>query len=186
MKVGIITKSPGKRKIVENVFPKYGIEFEFIDKEFPEIQAATSQEIAEFTVKQAAKELKIPVVREDASLFLRALNFPGPFTAYLEKMIPAQKLLKILEPFEDRSGYFECAVSFCEPDKCPITFVEKFEIEINDKETGELAPQKAWDRILKFKGETRTFAQYPFEGRIHIWAKPYEKLAKTINYRAAS
>lgn len=180
MKVGVITKNPGKIKIVEYVFPKYDIDFEYIDKEFPEIQATTSKEIAEFTVREAAKELNMPVVREDASLYIRALGFPGPFTAYLEKMIPASKLLKILEPFEDRSGYFESAVSFCEPNKNPVTFVERFEIEVNNKETGDLVPPKDWDRILKFKGESRTFAQYPIEERIPIWAKPYEELARTI------
>jgi XTP/dITP diphosphohydrolase len=180
MKVGVITKNPGKIKIVEYVFPKYGIDFEFIDGDFPEIQAASSKEIAEFTSRQAAKELGMPVVREDASLYIRALGFPGPFTAYLEKMVPAEKLLKILEPFEDRSGFFESAVSFCLPNKTPLTFVERFEIEINDKEAGDLVPPKAWDRILRLKGESRTFAEYPIEERIKIWAKPYEKLAKTI------
>lgn len=78
MKVGVITKNPGKIKIVEYVFSKYGIDFEFIGKEFPEIQAATSKEIAEFTVKQASRELNMPVVREDASLYINALGFPGP------------------------------------------------------------------------------------------------------------
>lgn len=180
MKIGVITKNPGKIKIVEYVFPKYGIDFEFIDKEFPEIQAATSKEIAEFTAKQAADELNMPVVREDASLYIRALGFPGPFTAYLEEMIPASKLLKILEPFDDRSGYFECVVSFCQPKKNPVTFVERFEIEINGKEIGDLVSSKDWDRILKFKGEVRTFAQYPVGERIPVWAKPYERLARFI------
>lgn len=47
MKVGVITKNKGKIRIVDYVFPKYGIEYEFIDKDYPEIQAATSKEIAE-------------------------------------------------------------------------------------------------------------------------------------------
>jgi len=85
MKVGVITRNKGKIKIVDFVFPKYDIEYEFFDKEFPEIQAATSKEIAEFTVIQASNELKMPIVREDASLYINALGFPGPFTAYLEK-----------------------------------------------------------------------------------------------------
>jgi len=77
-------------------------------------------------------------------------------------------------------GYIECAVSFCEPDKNPLTVVEKIEIEINKKESGQLAPLKSWDKILRFKGEKRTFAEYPFEEKIHIWAKSYKNLAKKI------
>jgi len=76
MKVGVITRNKGKIKIVDFVFPKYGIEYEFIDKDYPEIQAATSKEVAEYTVIQASNELKIPIVREDASLYINALGFP--------------------------------------------------------------------------------------------------------------
>ena len=180
MKVGVITKNPGKIKLVERVFPKYGIDYEFIDKEYPEIQAATSKEIAEYTASQAAKELKMPVVREDDSLYLNALGFPGPFTAYFENMAPPEKLLEILKPFKDRSGYFECAISFAEPGKQPVTFVEKFDIEINETLEGDEVFIKPYDKILKFRGETRTFAQYPFEERIPIWAKYYEKMAQYI------
>ena len=50
MKVGVITRNKGKIKIVDFVFPKYGIEYEFIDKEFPEIQAATSKEICQVPI----------------------------------------------------------------------------------------------------------------------------------------
>jgi len=181
MKVGVITRNVGKRRIVDFVFPKYGVEYEFIDKDYPEIQAATSKEIAEYTVVLAANELKMPIVREDASLFINALGFPGPFTAYLEKTVPPEKLLEILKPFKDRSGYFECAISFAQPGQEPVTFIERYEIEINETIAGDQTFIKPWDKLLKFKGETRTFAQYPFEERIAIWARYYEKMAKYIS-----
>ncbi|MCL5091119.1 MAG: hypothetical protein M1514_03860 [Patescibacteria group bacterium] len=180
MRIGVITKNKGKIKIVEHVFPKYGIEFEFIDKEYPEIQAATSKEIAEYTVIQASNELEIPVLREDASLYINALGFPGPFTAFFENMAPPEKLLEILKPFKDRSGYFECAISFAEQKKPPVTFVERYDIEINETLAGDQVFVKPYDKILKFKGETRTFAEYPYEERIPIWAKYYEKMAEYI------
>jgi len=181
MKVGVITRNKGKIEIVDYVFPKYKIEYEFIDKDYPEIQAATSKEIAEHTVIQASNELKIPMVREDASLYINALGFPGPFTAYLEKTVPPEKLLEILKPFKDRSGYFECAISFAQPGKKPVTFVEKYDIEVNESLIGDQVFIQPWDRFLKFKGETRTFAQYPHEERISVWAKYYERMAKYIS-----
>jgi len=180
MKVGVITRNRGKIKIVEHVFPKYGVEYELIDKEYPEIQAATSKEIAEYTAIQAANELKMPVLREDASLYINALGFPGPFTAFFEKMVPPEKILEILKPFKDRSGYFECAISFVEPGKQPVTFVERYDIEINETLEGNEVFIKSYDKILKFKGETKTFAQYSYEERIPIWAKYYEKIAQYI------
>lgn len=180
MKVGVVTKNKGKIKIVDYVFPKYGIEYEFIDKEYPEIQAGTSKEIAEYTVVQASNELKIPIVREDASLYINALGFPGPFTAYLEKTVPPEKLLQILKHFRDRSGYFECAISFAQPGKEPVTFIERYEIEISKTVKGNQVFIQPWDKVLKFKGETRTFAEYPYEERVPVWAKYYEKMAKYI------
>lgn len=180
MKLAVITKNPGKIRTVNYVFSKYNLDFEFVDNKFPEIQAATSKEIAEHTALQMCEKLNLPVVREDASLFINALGFPGPFTAYLEKMIPAEKLLQMLKPFNNRSGYFEAAVVFARPGQEVKTFITKFEIEVNEQETGDLVPPKAWDRVLKFKGETRTFAQYPQEERLPIWAKSYEDLAKYI------
>lgn len=75
----------------------------------------------------------MPVIRENASLFIKVLNFPGLFTTHMEKMIPADKLLKILKPFKDRSGYFECVIAFAIPDKKVKTFITRYEIEINDK-----------------------------------------------------
>lgn len=181
MKVGVVTRNKGKIKIVESVFPKYGIEYEFIDKEYPEIQAATSREIAEFTAIQAANEFKIPIVREDASLYINQLGFPGPFTAYLEKTVPPEKLLEILKPFEDRSGYFECAISFVQPGKEPVTFVERYDIEISETLKGDQVFIQPWDRLLKFKGETRVFAEYPYEERVPVWAKYYERMAEYIS-----
>lgn len=180
MKVGVITRNKGKIQIVDYVFPKYGIDYEFIDKEYPEIQAATSREIAEFTVIQASNELNMPIIREDASLYINALGFPGPFTNYLEKTVPPEKLMEILKPFKDRSGYFECAISFCQPNQQPTTFVERYDIEVNKTLEGDLIHIQPWDKFLKFKGETRTFAQYPFEERIPVWARYYEKMAKYI------
>lgn len=180
MKIGVLTKNPGKIAIVNYVFPKYGIDFEFVSRDFAEIQAATSQEIAEDTALLAAKELGRPIVREDASLFINALGFPGPFTAYIEKMIPAVKLLEILKPFRDRSGYFESAVAYAKPSGEVKTFITKIEIEINTKPEGDLVGWGAWDTVLKFKGETRTFAQYPIEERLSTWSKIYEPVAKYI------
>ena len=95
-------------------------------------------------------------------------------------MAPPEKLLEILKPFKDRSGYFECAISFAEPKKQPVTFVERYDIEINETLAGDQVFVKPYDKILKFKGEARTFAEYPYEERIPIWAKYYEKMAKYI------
>lgn len=69
MTINIITKNPGKMMAAKKAFDKYNINTAFIDKEYPEIQAETSLEIARFTALQAAKELNMPAIREDHSFF---------------------------------------------------------------------------------------------------------------------
>ena len=92
----IITKNIGKIAAANKAFSKFGVEVKNIDKDYPEIQASSSLEIAKFTAIQAAKELGLPVLREDHSLFITALGgFPGPYTSYFDKKIPAEKILEL-------------------------------------------------------------------------------------------
>ena len=182
MTVHIITKNPGKRLAAESAFKKYGIAVKFIDKEYPEIQADTSLEIAKFTAVEAAKELGIPVVREDHSLFINALGIPGPYTSFIEKHLPVEKLLKVLEMQEDRSGYFEIATVYAEPDgfikkyvyKVPVSF--KKEIKVQD-------PRGGWNGIIRLKGEERAFTEYPEEERLSVWNKNYALLGEFLKSR---
>src|SRR3989338_6417687 len=96
-KVYVITRNKGKLLAAQKAFSGAGIELGVINKEYPEIQADSNIEIARFTALGAAKEFKVPVVREDHGLFINALGgFPGPYTSYFEKTIPVGKLLEML------------------------------------------------------------------------------------------
>ncbi len=138
MTINILTKNAGKLMAARLIFKRYGIEVNQIDKDYPEIQADNSLEIAKFTSLQAAKDLNLAVVREDHSLFINALGIPGPYTSYIEKQLPAKKLLEIMQDQPDRNGYFEVATVYAEPDgftkeyilKAPIIFAEEERVEI--------------------------------------------------------
>ena len=178
MKVHILTKNPGKRLAAENIFKKYNIETEFIDKEYPEIQADTSLEIAKFSALAAAKELNIPVIREDHSLFINFLGMPGPYTSYIEKRLPAEKVLEIMHDQEDRTGYFEVATVYAQPDGLTKEYIFEVPMEISKQQKGEL--QSGWNRIISLQGDPRTLAEYPEEERVDVWSKNYEKIAKWL------
>jgi len=178
MIINILTKNPGKILVAKNVFDEYNIETNFIDKEYPEIQADTSLEIARFTAKQAAKDLNLPIIREDHSLFINALGFPGPYTSYIEKRLPAKKLLEIMKNETDRSGYFEISTVFSEPDGSTKEYVFKVPINIANKEKGDL--QGGWNTILKLQNEKRTFAEYLEKERLSVWNKNYKAIAEWL------
>ena len=178
IKIALLTKNSGKRMAAKAVFDKYGIEVVFIDKEYPEIQAATSLEIARFSALQASKELNIPVIREDHSLFINSLGMPGPYANYIERRIPAEKMLKILKDEEDRAGYIELAAVYARPDGFAGEYVYQVPIRIAQEERGGMGTR--WDSIIMIEKENRTLAEYPEEERLEVWSKNYEEIAKWL------
>ena len=72
--VYIITKNSGKILAAKSVFSKFGIEVKNIEKEYFEIQAETSLEVAREMAIKASKEFKVPVIRE----FLRGQGESNP------------------------------------------------------------------------------------------------------------
>jgi len=179
MKINIVTKNPGKMLAAKKTFGEFGIEVNFIEKDYPEIQGENSLEIARFTALQAAKDFNTPVIREDHSLFINALGIPGPYTNYIEKRIPASKLLKILENEKDRTGYFEVATVYAEPSGSTKEYTFQVPIMIGKEEKGDL--QSGWNRVICLSGESRTLAEYPEDERINIWNQNYIEIAKRLN-----
>jgi XTP/dITP diphosphohydrolase len=177
MQIYLATKSPGKLAAANSVFSEYGITLNLVETDYPEIQAETSQEIAKFTALEVAKSLNAPAIREDHSLYINALKFPGPYTNYFEKKIPASMLLEWLKNSNDRSGYFEIAAVYASPDGFFKEFVYQVPITIALEEKGDL--QKGWARVLMLKDDTRTFAEYPEQERVHVWNKNYQAI---VNY----
>lgn len=176
-KVYLITRNHGKLKAAKSIFDEYNIELASIEKDYPEIQANSSLEIAKYTATQASLDLKKTVIREDHSLFINALGIPGPYTNFIEENIPVKKLLEILKNFNDRTGYFEVATVMVKSDgkifenvfRVPITFGEKIKVE-----------GKGWNSIIRLKEEKRAITEYPEEDRLHIWNQGYKAIADFI------
>lgn len=176
-KIYLISQNKDKVRAAKNVFDKYNIELVVLEKEYPEIQADTSLEIARFAALQAAKELNAPAIREDHSLFIHSLGIPGPYTHHIEKMLPVQKLLNLINQFEDRSGHFEAAIVYAEPNGKTFEYVFQIPVLFSKESKGD---SPAWDNILMLENETRTFSEYPREEREKYWTKGYEEVAKYL------
>lgn len=177
--VYLITRNPGKIKSAQNVFDKYKITLLMPEKDYVEIQANSSLEIARFTAVEASKDLGKPVIREDHSLYLNSLGFPGPYTSFIEKKLSAEKLLKILESCDDRTGYFEIATVYAEPSGLVKEFVCKVPIHIKKE---EVVPDSrgGWNGLLCLAGEQRAFTEYPEEERLDAWNKNFTDIAKFL------
>jgi inosine/xanthosine triphosphate pyrophosphatase family protein len=100
-----------------------------LSKEYDEIQADSSLEIARYQALKAAKENNVSVIREDHSLFFDKLGIPGPYTNYIERKISAELLIDLLG--DNNKGYFEIATVYAEPNGKTKEFVFRIPIEVS-------------------------------------------------------
>ena len=176
--VYLLTGNPGKIVAANRVFQHFGVEVLPLDLEVPEIQAATSQEVANYAALQAFKQTQKPVIREDHSFFIDELQIPGPFMAYMDKAVSAEQLLKIIDRLPNRNGHFELAAAYIDEVGELREFSYQVPVEFSRKPKGD--PNQRWERILKFKDDARVFAEYPEGERANAWTKNYEEIARLI------
>ena len=77
-----------------------------VNKDYLEIQADNSLEIAKHTALEAAKRTWPPAIREDHSLHINALGDTCSYMNYFEKRISVKNILKILSSFKRQERLF--------------------------------------------------------------------------------
>ena len=109
------------------VASKQGITLGMLRAKTPEIQSDRLAEIARRSVLEAFRRWKLPVIVEDAGLFVDELKgFPGPYSAYVYKTIGNQGLIKLLENVENRRATFRSLIAYyADKLKAPMCFEGK-------------------------------------------------------------
>lgn len=179
MNIYLITQNQGKLMAAQEAFKDSNITLMTVEKDYPEIQADSSAEIAEYTSILVAHELGKPAIREDHSIFLNGLHgIPGPYMSYFNKKLSEQDVLRLFEHLPDRTGYFEVATSIGYPDGEYFTSSFKVPFSLAMAPKGDL--QTGWNTIIILDGETRTLAEYPEQERTHIWQQGYLEVKKHL------
>ena len=125
-----------------------------------EIQSESLKEIAETSVLQAFEKCHLPIIVEDAGLFIDALNgFPGPYAAYVYRTIGNRGLLKLMADNEDRKAKFQSVVAYYSAElKSPICFKGEVKGEVIRKEKKGKSGF-GFDPIFKPEDSNETFAE---------------------------
>jgi XTP/dITP diphosphohydrolase len=93
-----------------------------------EIQDDDIENIAKASAIEVAQKSNLPVIVEDAGLFIESLNgFPGPYSKYVHQTIGMEGVLTLLKNQQNRKACFKSAVAFCNPEgevKCFLGVVE--------------------------------------------------------------
>jgi XTP/dITP diphosphohydrolase len=145
-----------------------------------EIQDSSIENIAVASALDVVRKCHLPIIVEDAGLFIRALNnFPGPYSSYVFQTIGTSGILKLMNDIDNRNAYFHSVVAFCKPREKPVTFHGKVEGKIVQEERD--GSGFGFDPIIApLKGDGRTFAEMAIEekNRFSHRAEAFRKFAK--------
>jgi XTP/dITP diphosphohydrolase len=108
------TNNVNKFGEARTVLAEYKIAVGMLRAKSLEIQSENLEEIATASAEDAFRKCNLPIIVEDAGLFIDALKgFPGPYAAYAYKTIGNAGLLQIMKNVEERKARFESAVAYC-------------------------------------------------------------------------
>jgi len=118
------TNNVNKFNEARKILAKYKIAVGMLRVKVSEIQGESLEEIARASVTETFKKCNLPVIVEDAGLFIDALNgFPGPYAAYVHKAIGNKGVLKLMEDAENRKAKFQSVIAYYSPKmKLPMCF----------------------------------------------------------------
>ena len=144
----------------------YGIAVGMLRVKAAEIQSANLREIAQTSAQDALKRCHLPVIVEDAGLFIDALHgFPGPYAAYAYKTIGNKGLLKLMENVDDRKATFQSVIAYCDSySGAPMCFEGEVAGKITTEERmGNGKSGFGFDPIFQPSGSEKTFAEMTIE-----------------------
>ena len=124
-----------------------------------EIQDDSLQNIVKAKAVDATRNCSLPLLVEDAGLFIEALNgFPGPYSSYVYRTIGTRGVLKLMESVEKRDAYFQSVVAFSSPEEVLKCFHGKVKGKISREELGSSG--FGFDPIFEASGcGKKTFAE---------------------------
>lgn len=173
---GNMKKLEELKAILGNGFP-FKLDNAKID--LPELQGEP-EEVAIEKAKLAAKEINGPILIEDTSLCFNALGgLPGVYIKWFFEKVGNEGLYKMLEGFEDKSGYAQCIFTFCAgPESVPVTFVGR----TYGKIVKPRGPEGfGWDPVFEPDEHDKTFAELDKEVKNKI-SHRFNSLMKVKSY----
>jgi XTP/dITP diphosphohydrolase len=156
------TNNVNKFQEARRVLAEYKIVVGMLRVKTLEIQSESLEQVAKASVMEAFRNCNLPLIVEDAGLFVEALNgFPGPYAAYVYKTIGNRGLLQLMENTKNRKARFSSVVAYYSAHcKSPICF----EGEVLGKITKEERRSDnrngfGFDPIFKPANSNKTFAE---------------------------
>ncbi len=143
------------------ILAEYSISSAMLRVKNVEIQSESIAEISASSAVDAFSRCHLPLIVEDAGLFVNALKgFPGPYAAYVYKTISNPGLLKLMKNITDRKATFRSVIAYYDGGLKPLLFEGEATGRIAlDEIWGELKTGFGFDPIFQPTGSEKTFAE---------------------------
>ena len=149
------------------VLAKQGLAAAMLRVKSVEIQSDNLSEISSASAIDAYKRCHLPLLVEDAGLFIDELKgFPGPYSAYAYKTIKNAGLLKLMTRLSNKKATFKSVIAYCDSED--LRKILCFEGEVAGEITLYERVQSdksafGFDPIFKPEGSEKTFAEMTIE-----------------------
>jgi len=156
------TSNVNKFNEARRILAEHGIAVGMLRAKSLEIQSENLEEIACSSAEHAFNRTRLPIIVEDAGLFIDALKgFPGMYSAYVYKTIGNAGLLQIMKNVLERKAKFQSAIAYRSANlDTPICFKGEIAGEITLKEhRSKTGGGFGFDPIFKPVSSTKTFAE---------------------------
>ena len=163
-KIYFITGNKGKVLEAKNKFSTFNIEIVQKNLGYPEIQADSLEDVADFGVEHIQERFNKPFILEDAGLFIDELKgFPGVYSAYVFHTVGCQGILKLLDGIKDekRNACFHSVFAYKAPNRKPLYFIGECNGKISKEPLGSNG--FGYDPIFIPNTSSKTFAQMKTE-----------------------
>jgi len=168
--VVFVTGNMGKYNEVNDIFKEKDIKVTSAALDLQELQGER-QYISIQKCKLAAQHIKGPVFVEDSSLCFNALGgMPGPYIRWFLQACGTEGSYKLLNAFEDKTGFAETVLSFTTGVDEPVhTFVGTTEGKIVAPRGISKFAGVSWDPIFEPNdGQGKTYAEMTKEQKNSI------------------
>lgn len=147
------TTNEGKLATLRQALGRAGLDKVEIDVKSPNItepQADSCKEVAISKARQAFKELEEPVLVDDSSFHINALNgFPGVYAKYANDTLGAEGYINLMQGKKDRSAYFEGVLVFIDDQGQEHVFNQKkYHGNVADK-VHDITNKTPWSELHK-------------------------------------
>jgi len=160
----LVTSNIHKFNEARRVLNKYKIATAMLKKiGAVEIQDDNIDNVAKASAVDAVKKCNLPIMVEDAGLFIKALKgFPGPYSSHVYRTIGNDGILQLMENITNRNASFKSVVAFLSPtmDK-PLCFSGEAKGKIVKEKHG--SGGFGFDPIFKPLNSSKTFAEMTVE-----------------------